>query len=467
MTPARRPPARHGPRDPGGETSVVRIETLAHGGDGVAREDGRPVVFVPDTAPGDRVRIAPLAATAGKRSFERATLVEVIEGGPWRRPAPCAEAGACGGCQWQHLSDEGQDLAIRQLLVSALERVGRIPDAGDRVAATRGLEARLAHRQRARLHLSAGPRPRLGFLRARSHAVHAVARCPVLLPELQDMTEALSSALAPLGEALRGAAAELQIDLPADGAAVAFLDVDAILPESALRAALDVIIGACPAIVGAEAIGARPRVGSRSRARQGQPLVAYRRGPTDQPRQFPAFAAPGGFLQASREGNALLIARVMEAVRSLGLSRGARVLELFAGDGNLSLPMASLGLDVTASDADARAVDRAMRAARACEDLAAPRHETADAEAHVTRLVSAGERFDLVVLDPPRTGARAACDRLAALGARAVVMVSCDAPTLARDAGILRSAGYSLHHAEPLAIFPQTAHFETVAVLTR
>ena len=168
-------------------------------------------------------------------------------------------------------------------------------------------------------------------------------------------------------------------------------------------------------------------------------------------------------------GNALLISRVLQAARDAALPRGSRVLELFAGDGNFSLPLAAAGFDVVASDSDERAVVNARLALE--REVARPagrlRIEHASAEAHASRLARGGERVDLIVLDPPRSGARESCEILPRLDPRAIIMVSCDAATLARDVAILSKAGYSLARAEPLALFPQTAHFETVALMTR
>lgn len=450
------------PGRPTASEAILRIDSLAQGGDGIARRPDRPVVFVGDTAPGDIVRAR---IVSGGRDFRRGIVLEILERGPGRREPPCPEAGACGGCQWQHLEDAAQDEAARILLLDALRRVGRLDVDESRIARALGLPSRLHYRQRARLHLDlASCPPRLGFLRAGSHDVHAAERCCVLEPALESVRLAVSAALPDLAAILPDTRAQLQVDLPAPERAAMRLEITSRAASSGrLAKALELLSRIAPICASMEASA------PRARASRGEPRVAYRRGLIDEPLKYPAFLSPGGFMQASRDGNLLLTTRVVEAVGSLDLPAGARVLELFAGNGNLTLPIAAMDFDLRACDGDARAIGNARLAAAECAALLprAPAFEVADAADLTRALAASGSRVDLVILDPPRVGARAACEAMSALAARAVVYVSCDAATLARDAAILVRAGFRLERAEPLALFPQSAHFETVAVFRR
>ena len=450
------------PARPIDSLATLRIDSLAQGGDGIAREPGQPIVFVSDTAPGDLVRAR---IVSGGRDFRRGELVEILEGGPGRRAPPCPEAGACGGCQWQHLADVAQDDAARTLLIDALRRIGHVDIDESQIAPTRGLTGRLHYRQRARLHLDlATGSPRLGFLRAGSHDVHAVERSFVLEPGLEALRISVVAALPDLAASLPGTRAELQADLPAPDRAAMRLEIThGAARQESLTAALEVLSRAVPNCVAMEAVS------PRAKAVRGEPRVPYRRGTLAEPERFAAFLSPGGFMQASREGNLLLTTRVVESVRSLGLPAGARVLELFAGNGNFTLPLTAMGLEILACDSDTRGIENALLAAAQCTaDLpVAPTFEVADADQFTRRLAAKGACFDVVILDPPRIGARDACEAITSLGARAVVYVSCDAATLARDSSILARAGFRLERAEPLTLFPQSAHFETVAVFRR
>lgn len=442
----------------GGVTpETLRIETLVAGGDGMARPEGGRVTFIRGAAPGDVV----LAAIDEVRPHHRsAHVLEVLQPGPARRLPPCPEAGACGGCPWMHLSDDGQASAARDILEAALRRAHASVDAG----AVRGALApprRLGARQRMRLHLDLRREPVAGFLRAASHDVHPVAACLALEPALESVRQAVARALPALQSALGRARAELQVDLPRDDAGAALLRVARGTPARAQREALAILQRAAPVLTALAA-----RAPDAEAVSLGDDAIAFRRGPLEEPLRWPAFLSPGGFLQAGREGNALLVSRVLAAARS-HVVPGGRVLELFAGSGNLTLPLAGAGLSVEASDEDRAAIANAARAAAACAgEIAAPRLEACAATAHAQRAAAEGLRYDAVLLDPPRTGAKEVAPLLPAL-TDVVISVSCDAPTFARDAEILSRAGFRVVSAEPLLLFPQTAHFESVAVLRR
>jgi 23S rRNA (uracil1939-C5)-methyltransferase len=440
----------------------VRIASFAHGGDGLAREAGQRVTFVPDTVPGDLVEVDVLES---RRDFERGRLVTVVEPGPARREPPCPETASCGGCQWQHVAEAAQAAAARELLVSALRRTGHLDVATVEVAAcASGAVDALRYRQRARFHVRLRHPAGLGFHRRSSHEVHVPAACLVLEPELEALRLDVARVLPEVVRVLPDAGqAELQLDLPAPGRALARLEVTTRRPvgAAALKAACGVIASASPALRAVEVEARLERGRDVAVESTGVPRVPYRRGTAEEPERFPACLAPGGFMQASRAGNLLLVSRVLAACAPT-LRDGSRVLELFAGNGNLTLPLAAAGGRVTSVESDARAVLCAQLAAREAGLTVDAR--AGEAGAVVRELAAAGGRLDLIVLDPPRTGARAECSVLAGLQPRAVVYVSCDAVTFARDAAVLVAAGLSLVRAEPLLLFPQTAHFETVAV---
>ena len=435
----------------------LRIDALAQGGDAIARPPDGPIVFVEGAAPGDLV-LAELEAP--RRGFQRGRVLEVLESGPGRREPPCPEAGSCGGCGWQHLNEETQARAVRELLATALRRTGGFDPDEVEIPPTLTPVPPLGYRRRARfvLDLRAEP-PRLGFRRRRSHAVHPVPTCPVLEPELDGLRAAVATRLQALADLLPSLRrAELGLDLTAPGQATASLSLPARVERGALRRAADALAAASPALA---AIEVRDPEGAvlRGRAR-----LAYRQGPAEEPERHPARHAPGGFLQASRSGNAALVERVLAAAGP-ALRPGARVLELFAGSGNFSLPLAAAGARLTAVEENAAALEccrEALDEAGLDAELIA-----GDAAATVEGLVLEQGRWDLAVLDPPRTGAKDCARALGALGPARIVSVSCDAATFARDAALLREAGYRLRRAEALLLFPQTPHFEIVGLLER
>jgi 23S rRNA (uracil1939-C5)-methyltransferase len=202
-----------------------------------------------------------------------------------------------------------------------------------------------------------------------------------------------------------------------------------------LRARVEKLIGEA-GIVGAILDGDRVGAGEVDTADPGEP---------------PFFAAADGFAQAGASGNRALRALVEE----LAGAAGARVLELHAGDGNFTRDLARVAKSVTAVEGDRRAVERLRRNAPAATALAD------SAERAARRLVDGKQRFDLVLIDPPRAGARELAPLLPRLAPR-LVYVSCDPVTLGRDAAALAAAGLAPSRAVPLDLMPHTFHVETV-----
>ncbi len=403
----------------------IVIDSLAAGGDGVARDaDGR-VTFVSHSAPGDRVR-----ARIGqqRRSFARATIVELLSPGPDRVEPACAlfANGACGGCQWQHLSPEAQARAKSDNVAAALRH---LIDAGLELDPIETPVPPYEWRRRARLHWVRPRRAKkaiVGFYAPRSRRVTDVPRCPQLEPALAGALAYLREQLSPR---LTGQG-EMELVAGHDG------DVHVVVHGPCAPDAVESLPG-CGGIVGA-ALGRRT---------WGRPTIELEPG-------LPIRA--DWFAQPSRAGNAALLAAVD---RASWPRDGARICELFSGSGNLTRVLADGAREVLAVDTHGRAGDFPASASVSF------RQDPADRVAAL--LARKEEDFDLVVLDPPRTGAADVMAPLAALGARRVVYVSCDPATLARDARVLVEAGYRPLRAQPLELMPQTAHVEVVLGLEK
>jgi len=183
---------------------------------------------------------------------------------------------------------------------------------------------------------------------------------------------------------------------------------------------------------------------------------------------LPLRVRAGTFTQVNPAGNQLLVRTVLDQLLSPSLAAGAqrplRVLDLYSGAGNFSLPLARRGAQVLAVEQSRQAcadgVENARRLGLAC------RFVCERVERLAARLVSEGERFDAVLLDPPRSGAAGALDAVIRLAPRRVVYVSCDPATLARD---LRRLGehFQIVKVQPVDLFPHTYHLETVVALSR
>jgi 23S rRNA (uracil1939-C5)-methyltransferase len=408
----------------------VVIESLAAGGDGVGHLPDGMAVFVPRTAPGDRVRVADVRR---HRRYARAVVRQVLEPGPGRVEPSCVHFArdGCGGCQWQHLSAEAQAEAKRRIVGDALRRLG-----GLAVEDPPLLASPRAYGYRATITLAVrwqGAAPVVGFHDGeRTERVFPLERCEVAREELR----ALYSALRPaLGALPRGADVRLK-----------------------LRAARDGTLHAVALGGDGEWTGA-PRLATAAAAAGGAATVWW------QPAGGAArrLAGPAGdrgalaFEQVNAEVAAALLAAIVESVPA----RARRVLDLYAGTGEAGLALAGPSREVVSVELDRAAAGYAERQAR----HAASRLEvlTGRVEDLIEDLLPA----DVVVANPPRPGlAPAVADALANRPPERLLYVSCDPATLARDLRRL-GAGPERLRLRCFDMFPQTSHVETLAVLSR
>lgn len=426
---------------------VLDIDGWTHDGRGVGRADGK-AVFVDGALPGEQVRARIVRRHA---RFDEAETIELLGVAPDRITPRCQHFGRCGGCALQHLDARAQLAAHAERLADALRRIGglqprqwRAPVAGPA----------FGYRSRARLAVAParrGEAPRLGFRRDTSHAVEPLDDCPILVP-------ALARLIAPLGTLVAGlrAARELrEILLAAGEPGVALAAAWSPAAAAADREALE---------VWGEREDVAIRHGLASSGAtvwpDGAPVLVYAAGDNGPTIAF----QPWHFTQANRLVNRALIGAVLE---ELAPAPGERVLDLFCGLGNFSLPLAARGARVTGLEGDAAMVVLARHNAERngldgcefrCTDLSRdPRGAAWTREEH-----------ELVLLDPPRQGAAALIPQLARTRARRIVYVSCDAATLARDAAALCGTGrWRLARAGVFDMFPQTTHCESLAVFER
>ena len=410
------------------------------GGAGLVRDDDG-VVFVDDVAPGERVRYA----VAGKRGGARhARLLSVLQPSPSRVTPSCAHAGRCGGCDWLHLDRDAQTRGKEQIVDDSLTRVGRF--SADVVAAARAPlrvpdDDAGAARRRARLAVDRDGRA--GFYARGSHDVVVVDACPALHPRLQAAVARLPS-LSPRSS--------LRLAVDDDGRVVAAVD-DARAARALVQSG--VVSGA---VVAAEE-GARDVVVGDATLR-GEVTAGL----------TPATSDAACFTQATRFGGRAIVDAVVDAACGLaGDLRGVRVLELFAGSGHLTLPLAARGALVDAVEGDPRGVRSLEENARriAPEGAVVARRAFIDG---ALAFDAGPEAPRVVVADPPRTGIPGAARLLQRLhegGVDVVVMVSCDPATGARDLRAAVDAGFVLRRVVPIDAFPGTHHVEWVAALQR
>ncbi len=413
----------------------ARIARIGSEGDGIGTlADGR-TVFVPLSLPGELVSVR---AGARRGDGFAATLAEVLTPAPDRMAPPCPHFGFCGGCALQHWADESYAAWKSSRLAEALTRAG-YPDAA--IAPLR----RTAPRQRRRMDLAirrAEGGVQVGLhLRGGSDVVD-ISACAVLHPTLLSLLAGLRRVLPGLAALRREGSAVVNL---LDSGPDLLLRTDAALTtqDRTLLAAF------------AEAEGV-PRIawalgrGVPETACQLRPAVTRLGGVEITP-------PPGAFLQASAAGEAAITDAVLAGLPALS---HRPVIELFAGCGTLSFPLAARAR-VHAFEGDAAALACLRRAAAGLKITAVQRDL-------VRQPLQPRELADAacVVLDPPFAGAAAQMPTLAAAGVERVIYVSCNPAALARDAAVLRAAGYALVSATPIDQFLCSARLESVVVFS-
>ena len=393
----------------------LRIESLGKGGDSVGRADDGRVVFVDGGAPGDLVLVE---LTEQKARFCRGTVKEVLEAGASRVQAPCVYAERCGGCPWQSVAMSAQLAAKQQIVERALRKLGAPVDALLPSAAEVG------YRGRATMSVRHG---KLGFFGRRSHDAIEVETCIALEPALDAALRQARVGLAlELGEegSMRGTCAPSGVHLSMSAGRGA--DVPA-LHARAQRLVDEGMVGV---LVDGRVFGA--------------PLL-----------EAGSFlVSSDGFRQANGAQNAVLRRLVTELLHPAG----REVLELYCGDGNFTRDLVG-AKRLVAVEEDAAAI------ARLRKNVPSATAVNARVERDVQQRMQRGERYERVLLDPPRAGAKDAVPAIAGLGAERIVYVSCDVATLARDLEAFATLGYRTTRVVPVDLMPHTDHVEVVALL--
>jgi 23S rRNA (uracil1939-C5)-methyltransferase len=417
----------------------LRLTTrdMAYGPHAVARHEGK-VVFVRGAAPDEEVEVV---LSEERPAYAFADAVAVVRPSPQRRAPPCPYLPACGGCPWQHLEYAAQ-LAAKQRIVA--EQLRRIAGLDVPVAPILPSPREFGYRRRIKLRVAPGA---VGFHAAASHAVVPVEHC--LLAD--DAVDAGIAAALALVRALRMPVR--RVELIGRSATDAGIVVAAEI-EGAWEAG---DAAACQDWLAAQA-------GVRGLALQGR---GWRRRWGDvrielQPETDLLLDAHApAFTQVNPAANQLLVATVLRCVDP---QPGQHVLYLYAGAGNLSLPLRRRGALVVAVERDRQAAADAV--ASAARHPGPPLRVIVDrAERAVQRLAAEGMRFDAAVLDPPRSGAAGCLPGLLRLAPPCLVYVACDPATLARDLALLRGR-YRVDLVQPLDMFPHTYHVETVVRAT-
>lgn len=443
-------------RQPAGPFDTT-ISALAHDGRGIGRvpaDSGDAaagkVVFIDGALPGETVRFL---RTRNRSDMAEGRLDAILSAADERVTPPCPHFGVCGGCRLQHL-DPAAQLAIKQdQVLHALRRIGHVTP--DRVLDP-VTGPSWGYRRRARLSVKDVPakgRVLAGFRERDKPFVADIDTCAVLVPEIGEALPRLRAALGRLS--IRDQVPQIECAVGDDDGA---LVVRVLAPPTA--ADRDILSEL------------QSELGLQVYTQSGGPDTVT---PLDGSPRDLHYALPDedvrinfqplDFIQINGPVNRKLVAAAMDA---LDPQPGQRIIELFAGLGNFSLPMARRGAQVHAAEGDADLMRRADANAQLNGLHERIRTETIDLFTDPSAWQWTNQRFDAALVDPPRAGARDALATLVATGVQRIVYVSCHPATLARDAGDLVSQHrFALSAVGVVDMFPQTAHVETLAVFDR
>jgi 23S rRNA (uracil1939-C5)-methyltransferase len=405
------------------QTFELELTAMAHGGSALGRHEGR-VIFVPYTIPGETVRVEMVEA---RTRWGRGHLLEVLVPSPHRVEPPCPYFGLdkCGGCHFQQIDYEAQAEYKREVVIDQLARLGGLHDAN--VQEIIGAAEPWAYRNHAQF--STTPEGQLGFLTADTHHVVPVEECLILDPLLDELREALDMEWPQLhrlslrcGSATGDRMAIFELNEYED------FDIEVDFPVSCVILLADgeavVLMG--NAYLEEQVAGRNYRISANS------------------------------FFQVNTAGAEALVALVHE---SLAPTSSDTLLDLYCGVGLFGLSLADQVGRVLGVEADPSAAADFRHNARGMDHV-----ELIEGKAQSV-LPRIKEPVDLLLLDPPRSGAgQGIINQIAHLKPRRIAYVSCDPATLARDARHLAESGFLLQEVQPVDLFPQTYHVEAVAL---
>jgi 23S rRNA (uracil1939-C5)-methyltransferase len=436
------------------EPEVATIESVTHDGRGIAAVSGKKV-FVAGALEGEEVRFL---RRKRRRNFDEAELLDVLRPSSARIEPRCAAFGTCGGCSLQHISDEDQRAIKLGTLVDNLERIGQVvPQRWLPPLFNDDEDGSWHYRRRARLavkDVAAKGRVLVGFRERHAPYVTNMHRCEVLAHPVDNLIDPLSELIGDLS--IRTRLPQIEVAVADNAVTLVFRVLDAPSEDDKSKLAA---FGKAYSVQVMLQPGGLDSIAPLDSA--DPPLaLAYRLDEFDVDIGFEGT----DFVQVNGPVNERM---VKHAIDLLQVGPKQRVLDLYCGIGNFSLPLARHAAQVLGVEGEQRQVDRARDNASRngignCEFRVADLSKIDGTESWLR------DDWDRVLLDPARSGAMEIVQRIASIGAQRIVYVSCHPGTLARDAGeLVNTHGYQLEAAGIIDMFPHTAHVESIAVFDK
>ncbi len=418
----------------------VKIESMAYKGYGVARADRR-VLFVPFSVTGDE---AWAEIVEEKKDYGIAKIETLLKPSPWRTSPPCPYFGVCGGCQWQHIDYSVHGELKKNILIDILKRMGGQKE----IPPVTVIPSPKSYGYRIRVQLKTEGNA-LGYYQERSHHIVDIEHCPIAHPLVNRLIHLLRKRLSFLSQFEE---VEMSVS-PEEGKGVLLLHPLAFAKE--MRLFVKELLQDHPILKGIT-ISGKGRFTSIGNPFLTFPVSLDQGGAK---RRLSLRASPESFSQVNLEQNQALLRTVLGFSNA---NESESVLDLYAGIGNFTLPLALAANEVLGIEENKKAVEDA-RFNIERNGITQCRMKRGRVEEVLKNWN--GKEPDLVVLDPPRSGGKEVVNQIVGLKPKRIVYVSCDPTTLARDLRLLSETGYSLQEVSLIDMFPQTYHMEVVALL--
>lgn len=445
-----------------GAEHLVKITGLSHDGQGVGRVDGR-VAFVPQSLPGDEVRIRLIEA---KRRLGFGELLEVVKSSPDRKQPSCPHAHLCGGCQLQPLNYQAQLRWKRKQVADALERIGGLETV---VLPTLGMKQPYHYRNKAQFPLGQEQgQVVLGFFRRGSHSIVDITTCELQHPLILKLAAAVKAAVGRLGiepyepSTHQGVLRHAVIRVSFSRHQLSLILVTRTRGLPCRDQLVQELTKEVPELVSI----AHNVNGKRSSAVLGREteIIWGQEYLVDSIGHLNYAISPTSFFQVNPSQTKVLYDLVQQ---NLNLSGRETILDLYCGAGTIGLYLASRAGNVMGVETVPAAVADARRNAQ-LNGITNAEFVLGRAEEQLPKLLKKYGQIDGAVLDPPRKGCDAAVlDALAHAQVRQLVYVSCNPATLARDLHRLTTLGYQVGPVQPVDMFPWTSHVECVTLMSR
>jgi 23S rRNA (uracil1939-C5)-methyltransferase len=446
-------------------TDTIQIEKIVNGGYGFGRLAGGQVVLVRHVLPGETVIIT---TEETKKNHLFGKVWQILKEHPARIRPPCKYYGQCGGCDLQHCGYDTQLTVKKEIIEDLLRRQGReaLSAAIDLLAAPVPSSSVFAYRQRIRLKVD--ERGLVGFHRFHSHEIIPIDLCLLAGESINGTIAALR--MHDDGRRLCRLSTEVELQQnPQTGKTVGIFHFSRkIRPAdtaSAKKLCREVTELERIFFIGTDfpIIGPYFDEGKKGSEKQDNSFTVHYPSVANVALPLALSWEAGGFCQVNLGQNGKLIETVVDFCRP---TKTETVLDLYCGMGNFSIPLAMGAREVFGIESQGSAI-RCAKNNTANADLTNTRFLKSSADRACIELAVKGERFDCVLIDPPRQGAPGLAGHLAAITAKRLVYISCDPATLCRDLTDLTGEGFTIGKIQPIDMFPQTHHIETVVLLEK